>query len=107
MVRSGSHITGRLLVHLLDLFRQPGSDDRPRTLNTFAGIRPGDMPAFIVAQLRGRPGRILARRVAFRGPAAFPAPGRDLGNPSVDTGIVSCLLLALPTFLGGYTAGTV
>ena len=39
----------RLLVHRLDVVRQPGRHHRARLSDTFAGIRPVDVPAFILA----------------------------------------------------------
>jgi hypothetical protein len=42
----------RLLVYLINLVCEPGSNDRALS-DTFAGIRPSDVPLFIPAQIAG------------------------------------------------------
>ena len=49
---------GGLLVHRIDLVREPGRHAGARAAtDTFAGIRPADVPGFVVAQLLGGPRR--------------------------------------------------
>ena len=49
---------GRLLVHGFDLVRQSGRDRRSFPLRHLRRHRPGDVPAFIVAQLIGMAGAV-------------------------------------------------
>jgi glycerol uptake facilitator-like aquaporin len=44
---------GRLLVHELDVLRQPGRDPRRSLTDTFSGIRPQDVPGFVAGQVVG------------------------------------------------------
>jgi glycerol uptake facilitator-like aquaporin len=45
--------------------------------DTFAGIRPGDVPGFVVAQLAGAAAATAFFRWLVAAPAAAPSPGRD------------------------------
>ena len=44
---------GRILVHFLDVVRQSGGRDRRSFTDTFSGIRPLDLPGFILAEFAG------------------------------------------------------
>ena len=68
---------GGLLVHQLDLVRQPGGDHRALAADTFAGILPGHAPAFIAAQLVGA---VLATWLFgwLLRPAGAPVPAKEL-----------------------------
>ena len=44
---------GGVLVHVVDVVREPRGDARARSDDTFAGIRPADVPGFVASQLAG------------------------------------------------------
>jgi hypothetical protein len=53
-----------VLVYGVDLACEPGHYDRSLS-DTFSGIRPGDMPAFILAQFVGALTALAAARALF------------------------------------------
>jgi glycerol uptake facilitator-like aquaporin len=55
-----------LLVYCIDLIRKPAITIARSLSNTFAGIRPADVPAFIVAQLAGALLGLWVARGLFR-----------------------------------------
>ena len=59
-----------LLVHGLDLVRQSGRDAGARPSDTFSGIRPNDVPGFIVGTTA--PGPWRRRGYSVAGVAAMP-----------------------------------
>ena len=72
---------GGVLVHLVDQLRQSRGHDRPRSLtDTFAGIAPSVVPAFVVAQIVG--GAARGRR--WRGSSARTSRGRSRHAPRRD-----------------------
>ena len=63
----------RLLVHRLDLVHQPGRDPDARRERQFRGIRPQDVPGFVLGQLLGAGAAILFWRWLAMARTAAPA----------------------------------
>jgi hypothetical protein len=66
---------GGLLVHGVDVLRQPGVTLARAASNTFAGIRPADAPGFILAQLAGAAAATLLFTWLYPAPPANATVG--------------------------------